>query len=117
MHKDIKEKHLQATKTLLQIATNPNNFLKSSWGSIIECLSRIDYFVNLNISSKRDTRELDPQESHELMIGNLLRSAIDPNLIELVFSKSSLFVVDEIIAFISNLCAISEYLYLLFYPQ
>lgn len=99
------------------MGSNQGNNLRSSWGQIIECMSRIDHFLNLNTTLKRDSsnplkressKEADAAANSEAAIGDLIRATIDPNLLDLVFSKSSLFNADEIIAFISCLCRVSQ---------
>ena len=57
---------------------------------------------------KGPSRELDSLQNHEIMVGDLLRAIMDPNLLELIFSKSSLLNVDEVISFITCLCNVSE---------
>lgn len=109
----MREKHLFAISTLLKLGMNPANILGSSWGPIIECMSRIDYFTNLNISMKGHSNELDRTESHETMVGDLLRATIEPSTLEHIFTNSCLFGADEISSFISCLCTVSEYLLLL----
>ena len=73
-------------------------------------MSRIDYFLNLTPSVRRESLSSKEAENieNENTIGNLLKASIDPNQLELIFSKTSMFNVDEIVSFITHLCAISE---------
>ncbi len=105
----MREKHLFAINTLLQLGMNPANSLGSSWETILECISRIEYYMNLSISVKKGASEKsDHLESHDIMVGELLQATIETNMLEHVFTKSSLFNDDEITSFISCLCVISE---------
>lgn len=71
-------------------------------------MSRVDYFLNLNVTMRRDSSKENEGDNVEMVNRDLIKATIDPNLLDLVFSKSSLFNADEIIAFISCLCRVSE---------
>ena len=101
----------------MQIATNQGNYLKSSWKFILDCISKIDYFMhdtlpyktNGNIFSDltRGTLRNDSSDIENIN-SEIIRNNIDPTSIDFIFSKSSTFELDEIIEFISGLCKISE---------
>jgi len=107
--KEIKEKNLKCIKALLITATNQGNHLKSSWKFIMDCISKIDYFMHYKPPvRKEDNLRNDTADQIKALNSEVIRNNIDPTSIDIIFSKSSSFELDEIIEFIRSLCKTSE---------
>lgn len=113
--REIKEKNLRAVHTLLEIGATQGNMLRSSWRVVLECISRIDYYLHFDINQRRDSLKSESTalklssetKQTDSQISELVKAAVDSTAVDLIFSKSNLFGADEIVEFITFLCQIS----------
>mgnify|MGYP000845496578 CR=1 FL=1 len=89
--------------------------LRSSWRVVLECISRIDYYLHFDINQRRDSLKSESTalklssetKQTDSQISELVKAAVDSTAVDLIFSKSNLFGADEIVEFITFLCQIS----------
>ena len=102
-------------KALLQLASTYGNLLRMSWLFVLECISKIDYYLNYNSNKEQDPADgfkasrNDSLDMVELYKSEIVKEIVDVHSVNCIFSRSSSFEVEEIIDFINCLCKTSEY--------
>ena len=111
-YNDIKIKHIECIRVLLDVAMEEGNYLGNGWKYIFECMSKVENMFN--IKAGHTDKELfgmvankRKEDIHNKAL-DLLSSKIDSSFIDIVFMKSINIDDDKIEEFIQNLCLVSR---------
>ena len=114
MNRELKEKNAMCLKAILNLASNHGYLLRMSWLFVLECISKVDYYLNyaqshnneINESPKVARNDVTDQIEHSK--SEIIRDIVDIHSINCIFSRSNTYELEEIIDFISCLCKTSE---------
>jgi len=107
--REIKEKNAQCLKAIIYLASKHGNLLRKSWLFVLECISKIDYYLNrLQNASKENDARTDITDQIELNKSEIIRGIVDVHTINCIFSRSSSFELEEIMDFIMCICKTSD---------
>lgn len=107
-------------KLLINIALNFGNHLKSSWLSVLECVSKLEYLHVLGSGGRKDAdifqtgnnfnsnKHSEIHEFVEQINSENLMGHIDPADIDKIFNRSVSLDGESILDFITALCKLSE---------
>jgi brefeldin A-inhibited guanine nucleotide-exchange protein len=100
------EKNAYVIKAVIDLATRHGSIIRTSWGSILDLISRCDYLL-LVASMPPEARS---SRFSPATIANavLIRSFLDEMVLEEVFMRSSSLDDDSLLEFMQALCAISQ---------
>lgn len=97
---------------MLDLGINNGGMLRMAWRYVLDCMSKINYYSNdyaplmgLPDEHSEAARKKDAIERH---ISDTIKNNIDFNKVNYIYSKSSVFSLEEILDFITSLCQISE---------
>jgi hypothetical protein len=112
MYREIKDKNLLSIQAMLDLGINNGGMLRMAWRYVLDCMSKINYYsndyapiVDLANEPSEAVRRKDAIERH---ISETIKNNIDFNKVNYIYSKSSVFSLEEILDFITCLCQISE---------
>ncbi len=125
--KEIKEKHINCIRSIIRLATHDGNYLKGSWKSVLEIISKIDYY-HMTVSGSRSELEAffsDVRNRKKLQQTNnqaniekeilveknnmeKIGREINQDDYEIIFSKTLIIDNETLIDFIKSLCQISR---------
>jgi len=109
--REIKDKNLLSIQAMLDLGINNGGMLRMAWRYVLDCMSKINYYSNdyapiMDITNESEAaRRKDAIERH---ISDTIKNNIDFNKVNYIYSKSSVFSLEEILDFITCLCQISE---------
>jgi len=111
-YREIKDKNLLSIQAMLDLGINNGGMLRMAWRYVLDCMSKINYYSNdyaplmgLPDEHSEAARKKDAIERH---ISDTIKNNIDFNKVNYIYSKSSVFSLEEILDFITSLCQISE---------
>jgi len=109
LFREIKEKNAKCLESILQLASNYGNLLRMSWLFVLECISKIDYYLNYS-QNHTDNFKNETIDQIEQSKSEIIKDIVDIHSINCIFSRSSSFELDEIMDFIICICKTAEYL-------
>lgn len=79
-----------------------------SWLFVLECISKIDYYLNYTQNHKESEFKNEFIDQIEQSKSEVVKEIVDIHSINCIFSRSSSFELEEIIDFINCICKTSE---------
>eukprot|EP01130_Rhizamoeba_saxonica_P004487 TRINITY_DN1832_c0_g1_i1.p1 TRINITY_DN1832_c0_g1~~TRINITY_DN1832_c0_g1_i1.p1 ORF type:complete len:1559 (-),score=294.89 TRINITY_DN1832_c0_g1_i1:30-4664(-) len=112
------EKHIEAIRTLIQIASTDGNYLQSSWSLVLKCISQIERMQNWGSGGKVDDSLGEESLSERRASGNvntimntnsmIIAANIPAQEIDMIFSNSTMLANHSILDLVSALCIVSK---------
>jgi len=107
--REIKDKNTKCLEAILQLALTYGNLLRMSWLFVLECISKIDYYLNYSQTHKEtDNFKNEMIDQIEQSKSEVIKEIVDIHSINCIFSRSSSFDLDEIMDFITCICKTAE---------
>ncbi|GAB5354605.1 hypothetical protein AAMO2058_000133400 [Amorphochlora amoebiformis] len=120
-------KNVEAIKMLLQIAYTEGDYLQDSWSVVLQCISEYDKLMRRSPASqtpvdvfdngmphrtdretKKSKRQITKTQQIQQQNAEILRSQLDPALIDRVFTHSAHLNSDAIVDFVKSLTQVSQ---------
>lgn len=120
--RQMEQKNIDAVKMLLEIAYTEGNYLRDSWGEVLECISecerlhllgtgarpRMDIFRSDKQMSSADLHHQAEREARDTHNSQSLIQQIEASLIDRIFTNSSSLNSEAIVDFVNHLRQVSE---------